>query len=105
MHVHLALFAVLFGSVSFAVGAATGRKPLALAVGAGARVLAYAAGGIIPQVDGLEWVKQYSAFYWLNGEQPLQNGLDVGHVSIMLGLSTALVALGTLAFERRDVGV
>ena len=103
MHLHLASFAILFGALTFAVGAATGRRSLALAVGAAAGVLAYAASGIIPQVEGLAWVRDYSAFFWLNGSRPLENGVHLGHVGLMLGLAAVLVALGTAAFQRRDV--
>ena len=53
MHVHLAAFAFLFGSASFAVGAATGRRAWAIGAAAGGAVLAYAASGLLPQVDGL----------------------------------------------------
>lgn len=103
MHVHLASFALLFGALAFAVGAATGRRALALAVGAGAGLLAYAASGIIPQVERLAWVKDYSPFTWLNGSMPLRNGIDLAQVGLMLGLAVALVALGTWAFQRRDI--
>ena len=105
MHLHLAAFTLLFGTLAFAVGAATGRRVLALAVTAGVAVVAYAASGIIPQVEGLEWVKDYSAFTWLTGGAPLANGVDLGHLAIMLGLSALFVALGTLAFRRRDIAV
>jgi ABC-2 type transport system permease protein len=105
MHVHLAAFALLFGSLSFAVGAATGRRAWAYAVAGGVAVLAYAASGILPQVDGLEWTRDWSAFTWLTGSEPLANGLDAGHLGIMLGLSAVLVALGVLGFRRRDLAV
>ena len=105
MHLHLALFTVLFASVSFAIGAATGRRAIALGVGATAGVLAYAASGILPQVDGLGWTRDYSAFTWLNGSQPLRNGVDAGHVGVLLAITLLFVALGTLAFQRRDVAV
>jgi ABC-2 type transport system permease protein len=105
MHLHLAAFAVLFGTLTFAVGAATGRRAAALAVGAGAGVLGYAMSGLLPQVDGLEWVRDWSPFTWLNGSQPLAEGLDPGDLAIMLGLSVVFVLLGTLAFERRDLAV
>ncbi len=105
MHVHLAAFALLFGTLAFGVGAATGRRAWALGVAAGAAVLAYAASGILPQVEGLEWTRDWSAFTWLNGSMPLANGLDGGHLAIMLGLSAVFVALGTLGFRRRDVAV
>ncbi len=103
MHLHLAAFAVLFGSITFCVGAATGRRGLALGVGAGIGLLGYAMSGVIPQVEGLEWVRDYSPFAWLNGSEPLVNGVHLGHVGLMLGLSLLLAAVGTLAFQRRDV--
>ena len=103
MHLHLAAFGILFGAITFAVGAATGRRGLALGVGAGVGVLAYAMRGLIPQVQGLEWVEDWSAFVWLNGSEPLAHGVDPGHLGITLGLAAALVAVGTWAFTRRDV--
>jgi len=58
---------------------------------------------IIPHVQGLAWVRDYSPFFWLNGSHPLDNGLHWGHVGLMLGLSLGLVALGTAAFQHRDL--
>ena len=103
MHVHVAAFGVLFAAISFSVGAATGRRDLALALGAGAGVLAYALRGLLPQVEALTWVKDYSAFTWLNGSKPLANGVDPGHLGLMLGIAVVLAAIGTWVFTRRDV--
>ncbi len=105
MHLHLAAFAVLFGTVTYAVGAATGRRAFALATGSGFGVLAYAMSGLIPQMEGLEWVRDWSPFTWLTGSEPLVNGVDAGHLAIMVTLSAVFVALGTVAFERRDLAV
>ncbi|MGB7817285.1 MAG: ABC transporter permease subunit [Ornithinibacter sp.] len=105
MHVHLAAFALLFGCLAFAVGAATGRRSWAVGAGAAAAVVAYAASGILPQVDGLEWTRDWSAFTWLVGSAPLENGIDPAHLGILVGLSALLVAAGTLVFRRRDVAV
>ena len=103
MHIHLVLFAAFFGALSYAVGAASGRRAWALAAGSAAGVLGYVANGIIPQVEGLEWVRNLSPFHWLNGGEPLQNGIRAGDALLMLGLVVVLVAAGTLAFERRDI--
>jgi ABC-2 type transport system permease protein len=102
MHLHLAAFATLFGSISFAVGAATGRRALALGVAAAVGVLEYAMRGLIPQVEGLDWVSNWSAFTWLNGSKPLEHGLDWRHLGLLLGIAALLVALGTWSFTRRD---
>jgi ABC-2 type transport system permease protein len=105
MHVHLTLFASFFGALAYAVGAATGSRSLALGVGAAAGVLGYLANGIIPLVEGLEWVEALSPFGWLVGGDPLRNGIRLGDSSLMAGLVVVLVASGTWAFNRRDIAV
>ncbi len=105
MHVHLILFAAFFGALTYAVGAATGSKSLAIGGGAGLAVLGYVANGIIPQAQGLEWVRNLSPFHWLNGDNPLQTGVQIGDALLMLGLAVVLVVVGTWAFDRRDVAV
>lgn len=103
MHLHLGAFAVLFAALAFGIGAATGARSLAWGLSGAVAVLAYAASGIIPQAEGLEWVRDYSAFAWLNGSLPLANGVDAGHVGLMIGFSALFVGLGTSVFARRDV--
>jgi ABC-2 type transport system permease protein len=105
MHLHLFLFAALFGSVGFGVGAATGRRGLAIGVGAGIAVFGFAANGLLNQIDGLEWIEGFSPFQWLNGNSPLQNGIHAGDALVMAGLAVLLVTVGLLLFRRRDVAV
>ncbi len=105
MHIHLTLFAAFFGALSFAVGSATGSRPLSLGVGAGAGVLGYFANGVIPQVEGLEWIENLSPFHWLVGGDPLRNGIHLGDSLLMATLTVVLVAAGIWAFDRRDVAV
>jgi ABC-2 type transport system permease protein len=68
-------------------------------------VFGFAANGILPQVEGLEWTEQWSSFQWLNGSAPLDNGVNWGDVGLMGGLMVVLVAIGIWAFGRRDVAV
>lgn len=105
MNVHVLFFAAFFGAVSYAVGAATGRRGLAVGAGAAVGVFGFAANGILPQVDGLGWIEGWSSFHWLNGSVPLKNGVDLGALLLMGLLTTVLVAVGTWGFERRDIGV
>jgi ABC-2 type transport system permease protein len=105
MHLQLVLFTVFFGAVAYAVGSATGRRGWALGVGAGVAVFAFAANGILPQVEGLEWIRGFSAYDWLNGVSPLEYGLQPWDVTLMIVLSVLLVGIGTWGFCRRDVGV
>lgn len=105
MHLQLILFAGFFGALSFAVGAATGRRALAIGTGSAAGVLGYAAYGLLPQVDGLGWVENLSPFHWLSGGAPLRNGFQVGEGLLMVALAALLVAWGAWAFTRRDIAV
>jgi ABC-2 type transport system permease protein len=103
MTLHMTLFGTTFGALAFAVGAAVGGRALTLAASAGGAVLAYLASGIIPQVEGLEWVRNLSPFHWYNGSDPLVNGVQPGHL-LLLGATTALlVAAGVWGFQRRDI--
>lgn len=103
MTLHLILFGTAFGALAFAVGAAIGGKGLTLAVGSGLTVLAYLAGGVIPQVDGLEWVRNLSPFHWYNGGDPLVNGAQWGYLGLLAAMTAILVAVGVVGFQRRDV--
>lgn len=105
MHLHLGLFGALFGALAFAVGAATGRRAFALGTGAAVAVLGFLANGLLPQINGLEWVRNISPFHWLVGGDPLRNGIDLSDTLIMSFLTAALVAAGTWAFDRRDITV
>jgi ABC-2 type transport system permease protein len=103
--VQLVLFGACLGGLAFAVGAATGRRAVALGASAAVAVLAYLANGVFPQVEGLEWTRDVSPWHWYLGGEPLSNGLQVGDALLLLVVAAVLVAAGTWAFNRRDVAV
>jgi len=105
MHLHLTLFALMFGAIAYAAGAATGSRGLALAAGAIVAVLGYLANGLLPMVDGLESVNELSPFNWLVGGQPLHNGAQISGLITMTVITGLLLAAGTWAFNQRDLTV
>lgn len=105
MHLQLVLYASVYAALTFAIGAGTGRKGLAIAAGAVFAVFGYAANGILPQIEGLAWTKQVSSYNWLTGGAPLTNGLQWDHVLIMTGLVAVFVAAGIWGLQRRDLAV
>jgi ABC-2 type transport system permease protein len=99
------LFVQAMATVSFAVGAATGRRTLALGVGAGLAVAAYMADTIGEMMQGGDWLSTISPFGWYLGNDPLTQGVDVvGYGLLAVAVVVALVA-GLLRYERRDLGV
>jgi ABC-2 type transport system permease protein len=105
MQLHLLFFGGFIGALAFALGAATGRKALTVSVCVGLAVFGFAANGVLAQVNGLEWIKDWSPYNWLNGGLPLENGVQLGDIALMASLTIVLVAAGVFLFDRRDINV
>lgn len=103
--VQLALLGLLFGTLALAVGAATGRRGLALGLLAVVGIATYLANTLGPTVDAISWTQDLSPFHYFAGGAPLRNGLQLGDALILLGASVLLVVLAVVGFRRRDVAV
>lgn len=103
--VQLALLGLFFASLTYAVGAWTGRKAAAIGAGAAVAVLGYLADSFLPQINGLKWTENFSPFDWYLGNEPLTNGISGTSVLIFTALSTVLIGLGTWRFSQRDIAV
>ena len=64
-------------------------------------VLGWLGAGLLPmwREGAADWVP----WTWFNGTKPLVNGIDGGHLALLLGGAALLVALGVLAFDRREL--
>jgi ABC-2 type transport system permease protein len=101
----LLLFTLAMSTIAFAVGAATGRRAAALAVGAVVAVLAYMADTLAGMMTGGDWLQTISPFSWYIAGDPLAEGIDpVGYLALTGLVLVALVG-GLAVFERRDLGV
>jgi ABC-2 type transport system permease protein len=103
--VQLALFGICVAALTLGVGAATGRRAIAIGAGTAAAVLGYFGNNLAPQVHGLEWVRYLSPFFYYSGNKPLVNGVDPGYSAVLLGAAVLLVAAGLALFRRRDLAV
>lgn len=100
--VHLALLALVFGTLALALSAATGRTGLSRGVPAALAVAAYVVNGLGPVVDWLRPLQKYSPFYQYVGHDPLRNGVDLPSVAIAAATCAAFLGLAVLGFRRRD---
>ncbi|GGS91738.1 ABC transporter permease [Planobispora rosea] len=104
-HTGVFLLALLCGTLSLAVGAATGHKGLAMAVVGVVAVGGYIVETMGKNVDWISWLRWVSPFhYYLDGE-PLYQGFPVGNYLVLAGATVVLLLTAILAFDRRDVGV
>lgn len=93
----------VFGALAVAVGAATGKRGMAVGVPAAVGVATYLVHGLAPLSDALEFWQPLSPFYYYNASEPIRNGLDLGHAAVLLGLTVILGAAAVALFERRDL--
>jgi ABC-2 type transport system permease protein len=99
------LFVLAHTTVAFAVGAATGRRAMGVAVAAALAVVGYIGDAIGPMVEGAGWLETISPWSWFLGGDPLVEGVDLGGYALLLGLTLVAAVLGLLRFLRRDLGV
>jgi ABC-2 type transport system permease protein len=97
------LLALAFGAIAFMLGAATGRRSLAIGLSAAAAVAAYLVHSLAPLVDALQPVQKLSPFYHYAASDPLRQGLGLWHVGVLLAIAVAAAAVAIAAFDRRDV--
>jgi ABC-2 type transport system permease protein len=102
------VLALLFAALSFAVGAATGRRGLAVAAGSAAAAGTYVLYGISSFVDALSPLRWASPWFWYLDADPLAAGFSgtvlLQAVLLPLAVAGVGVSLGVARFVRRDLG-
>jgi ABC-2 type transport system permease protein len=101
--VKLTLLGLSVGSVSFAVGGATGRRQAAVAAGAGVGVLMYLLNTLAVMNGTVRSLRYASLFHWAGGASPLGKPLDWGGVLVMVAIALVLLGATLVLFERRDL--
>ena len=99
------LFALAVASVTFAVGAATGRRVVGLSAGAGLGVVAFMADAFAGMLDDGRWLEALSPFSWYLSGDPLVEGIDVIGFGGLTALTLVALAVAVVTFDRRDLGV
>lgn len=99
--VALWLFGMAIGLVSYAVGAATGRRGVAMSAGAGLAVVSYFASWAGPLAQ-LDWLARISPYWWYAGDRPVVNGADWAGMALLAALAAVAAGVGIAGFARRD---
>jgi ABC-2 type transport system permease protein len=97
------LLALAYGAVAVLLGAATGKRTLAIGVTAAAAVAAYLVNGLAPLVHALKVPQKISPFYHYAAGDPLRNGVSLSHLAVLVAIAAVATALAPVAFSRRDV--
>lgn len=103
MHLHLGVNAVFYGALAAAVGASSGSRSMASAIPAGAMAISYFATGLLPLVDPVAWLAKVFPWYYFSSSDPLTNGVNWGHLSLLGSAATVLLVAAFVGLERRDL--
>jgi len=104
VHALQALLAVGFGMIALAIGAATGRRGLALGITSALAVLTYLVWALGSSVDALAPVEPLSPFRWFGEPQPVSNGTGWENVLVLVAIPVVAYVVARVTFERRDLG-
>ena len=99
---HMFVNALFFGFLAIAIGGWTGSGGLASGVSAGVMGLSFIAVGLLPLVSGLEDLTKVMPWYYFNGAQPVINGVDWGHMGVLLAAVVVLSIVAVVGVNRRD---
>lgn len=100
---HLALLGMVFGALSLAIGASTGRAGPARGAVAVVAVVAYLVNALAPLVSWLDWAQELSPFYQYNAHDPLRSGVSWPAVLVAVATVAVLMAVASWGLRRRDI--
>ncbi len=101
--VQLAFFGFATGAVAIALGAGTGRKPLATGIAAAVAILGWLINSLAPLVSAISWLKYLAPYYYYAGHDPLTRGADILGLVVLGTLTLLLTAIAIVGIERRDL--
>ncbi len=101
----LVLVGLVFAALALAIGAATGRRSLAVGLAAALSAAAFFVNGLAPLVDELSWAQQLSPYHWLQEPNPLANGFTWSWLAISAAAAAAFFVLAVVAFNNRDIDI
>jgi ABC-2 type transport system permease protein len=103
--VGLNLLAIAIGTVALAAGAATGRRSVAVAAGAGLAVSAFMANALSGTVARGDVLERLSPFSWYLANDPVAQGLSIPGSAALATTTFVAWAVALVGFARRDLGV
>jgi len=103
MMIHAATISIFFGVLALFLGSWTGNAALSSGASVGAMIFSFLGAGLLPLVEGWENGAKIFPWYYFNSSQPLQNGLDAGHLAVLWVAIVILFGLAVVGVNRRDL--
>jgi len=92
-----------FGLLALAAGVVTGKRGIALAVGAGVASVAYLISSLAPVVHWVHRIRFASPFFWAVGNNQLAHGPSAVELLVLTGVAVVLLGTALVAVRRLDI--
>ncbi|MBN2405943.1 MAG: ABC transporter permease subunit [Coriobacteriia bacterium] len=103
LNVHMLASTLFYGLLAVAIGAATGKRGAASGISTGVLAVGFLGAGLLPLIEGGEkWAKLFP-WYYFNGSEPLYNGIEWGHIALLVGAAAVFAVVGLIGLLRRDL--
>ena len=99
---HLSLLALFFGALALAVGAITSAQN-ATRITAITALVAYMAQAFLPSLSAVKDLANLSPWHYYNSSNPLANGFDQLHLTVLGVLTAGAFAASLLLVDRREI--
>lgn len=100
---HIFINSVFYGMLAVAIGAWTGNGGLASGVTIGLMIVSMLAAGLLPLVDNLAEYAKVFPWYYFDGSDPVNNGIEWGHIAVLFSASVLFAVLAIVGVNRRDL--
>lgn len=97
------LITLVFGALAYAVGTATGRRGVTIALASIVAFVSYLITSLAPAVSKLDFAQHFSMFYYYNTPSIISSGLQLRNTGVMLGAIVILTIGSLLLFKNRDI--
>jgi ABC-2 type transport system permease protein len=101
--VGVVLLGIDFGAIALLVGAATGRRAIALGASSALAAVSYLLGSLAPVIDWLHAARFASLFYYAVGDGQLVHGISVTDAAILAAVAAVALYACLVAFDRLDL--
>lgn len=98
-----ALLGILFNAVATFLGAAWGKRSIALGGAIALAIAGFLFFSLAPLVNTFERITPINPFQWTLGSRPLFNGIDLGYTFLSLFVASVFYGAALVVFKRRDI--
>lgn len=96
---------LFFATLALCIVGVKGGRGMALGVTLGIMAATYLLFTMGDLANIPTWIQRLSPWYYYDGLDVMQNGINLGRAGLLLALTAVLLGIGMWGFERRDIGV